>query len=110
VTVEEGEAGGAPAGTLFASEHFTRGPEDVPDIMTRGEGIGAGVPLAALCATERVAVFEHGEQGGTYSGNPLMTAVGCAVMTEMLKPGFLPHVVAVGNHLSQRLIELVSEF
>ena len=31
-------------------------------------------------------------------------------MTEMLKPGFLPHVVAVGNHLSQRLIELVSEF
>ena len=108
--VDEVQTGMGRTGTLFAYEHFTRGPEDVPDIMTLGKGIGAGVPLAALCATERVAVFERGEQGGTYSGNPLMTAVGCAVMTEMLKPGFLPHVVAAGNHLSRRLIELVSEF
>ncbi|HXF16931.1 MAG TPA: aminotransferase class III-fold pyridoxal phosphate-dependent enzyme, partial [Burkholderiales bacterium] len=49
-----------------------------PDIMTLGKGLGGGVPLAALVATEAVSVFEHGDQGGTFNGNPLMAAVGCA--------------------------------
>src|SRR5215470_3255139 len=108
--VDEVQTGMGRTGTLFAYEHFTRERRDAPDIMTLGKGIGAGVPLAALCASERVAVFEHGEQGGTYNGNPLMAAVGCAVMTEILKPGFLPHVTAAGNYLSERLSALASEF
>ncbi len=48
------------------------------DIMTLGKGIGGGVPLAALLARQDVSVFSHGEQGGTYNGNPLMAAVGVA--------------------------------
>ena len=108
--VDEVQTGMGRTGRLFAYEHFMREPSDAPDIMTLGKGIGAGVPLGALCASEGVAVFDHGEQGGTYNGNPLMTAVGCAVMTEMLKPGFLAHVTAAGNYLSERLSALVSEF
>jgi Ornithine/acetylornithine aminotransferase len=78
--------------------------------MTLGKGLGGGVPLAALCAKESVSVFEHGEQGGTFNGSPLMTAVGCAVMEAMVAPGFLPQVAATGAYLSERLQELVGEF
>ena len=67
--------------------------------MTLGKGLGGGVPLAALCAKEAVSVFEPGEQGGTFNGSPLMTAVGCAVMEEMLKPGFLDSVADTGDCL-----------
>jgi acetylornithine/N-succinyldiaminopimelate aminotransferase len=48
-------------------------------------------------------VFEHGDQGGTYNGNPLMCAVGLAVLGEMLKPGFLDHVKSTGKYLSEKL-------
>jgi acetylornithine/N-succinyldiaminopimelate aminotransferase len=104
---DEVQTGMGRTGTLFAYEHVARDDAGAPDIMTLGKGIGAGVPLAALCAKEAVAVFEHGEQGGTYNGNPLMTAVGCAVMTEMLKPGFLAGVAEAGRYLSERLSGVV---
>ena len=64
--------------------------------MTLGKGIGGGVPLGALLATDAASCFEHGEQGGTYNGNPLMCAAGLAVFNQVadrvfstlwLKPG-----------------------
>jgi acetylornithine/N-succinyldiaminopimelate aminotransferase len=74
-----------------------------PDIMTLGKGLGGGVPLAALVAKEAVSVFEHGDQGGTFNGNPLMAAVGCAIMDAMLAPGFLQVVFARGTYLMNGL-------
>src|SRR4029077_7291022 len=85
--VDEVQTGVGRTGTLWAYEHFARDGADAPDIMTLGKGLGGGVPLAALCATEQASVFEHGEQGGTFNGSPLMTAVGGAVLKEILKPG-----------------------
>ncbi|MEO8157990.1 MAG: acetylornithine transaminase [Betaproteobacteria bacterium] len=77
-----------------------------PDIMTLGKGLGGGVPLAALVAKEAVSVFEHGDQGGTFNGNPLMAAVGCAIMQVILAPAFLPAVVASGAYLMKGLSAL----
>jgi acetylornithine/N-succinyldiaminopimelate aminotransferase len=77
-----------------------------PDIMTLGKGLGGGVPLAALIAKEAVSVFEHGDQGGTFNGNPLMAAVGCAIMDAMLAPGFLQAVAARGTYLMNGLSAL----
>jgi acetylornithine/N-succinyldiaminopimelate aminotransferase len=74
-----------------------------PDIMTLGKGIGGGVPLAALCATERVSCFAHGDQGGTFGGNPLAAAAGCAVLETILAPRFLDGVQARGRHLTETL-------
>lgn len=100
--VNEVQAGMGRTGTLFAYQQS--GIE--PDIMTLGKGIGGGVPLAALLATESVACFEPGEQGGTYNGNPLMAAVGVAVLRKLLSAGFLESVQARGEYLSKRLLEL----
>jgi len=97
--VDEIQTGMGRTGTLFGYEHAGIRP----DIMTLGKGIGGGVPLAALCATERVSCFAHGDQGGTFNGNSLATAAGCAVMETLLAPGFLEGVVARGEYLATAL-------
>jgi acetylornithine/N-succinyldiaminopimelate aminotransferase len=74
-----------------------------PDIMTLGKGIGGGVPLAALMATQAVSCFEHGDQGGTFNGNPLMCAAGLAVLRHVSKPAFLKHVADTGLYLESEL-------
>ena len=103
---DEVQAGCGRTGTLFAYQHY--GIE--PDIMTLGKGIGGGVPLAALMATDAVACFVPGDQGGTYNGNPLMTAVGISVIEQLLAPGFLDSVKAKGQLLKAELLKLSAEF
>lgn len=93
--VDEVQTGMGRTGELFGYQ--LSGVE--PDIMTLGKGIGGGVPLAALLAREEIACFEPGEQGGTYNGNPLMTAIGVAVLKELLKPGFMQTVRERGEYL-----------
>lgn len=100
--VDEVQTGVGRTGKLFAYEHASI----APDIMTLGKGIGGGVPLAALLAREAICCFVPGDQGGTYNGNPLMTAVGVAVIRRMLAPGFLAEVEARGQYLAKRLLEL----
>ena len=104
--VDEVQAGCGRTGTLFAYQQF--GIE--PDIMTLGKGIGGGVPLAALMATDAVACFVPGDQGGTYNGNPLMTAVGISVIEQLLAPGFLESVKTKGELLKSELLKLSAEF
>ena len=103
---DEVQAGCGRTGTLFAYQHY--GIE--PDIMTLGKGIGGGVPLAALMATDAAACFVPGDQGGTYNGNPLMTAVGISVIEQLLAPGFLDSVKAKGELLKSELLKLSAEF
>ena len=100
------QSGCGRAGTLFAYE--LSGVE--PDIMTLGKGIGGGVPLAALLCKADVASFEAGDQGGTYNGNPLMTAVGAAVIEQLVAPGFLEDVRAKADYLREQLLALTAEF
>jgi acetylornithine/N-succinyldiaminopimelate aminotransferase len=103
---DEVQAGCGRTGTLFAYQQY--GIE--PDIMTLGKGIGGGVPLAALLATDAVVCFVPGDQGGTYNGNPLMTAVGISVIEQLLAPGFLESVKAKGELLKSELLKLCAEF
>jgi len=100
--VDEVQSGCGRTGELFA--YRLSGIE--PDIMTLGKGIGGGVPLAALLCTDAVAVFEPGDQGGTYCGNPLMTAVGVNVIGQITAPGFLDDVKAKGQYLKEQLLKL----
>jgi len=97
--VDEVQTGVGRTGKLFGYQHA--GIE--PDIMTLGKGIGGGVPLAALLATNAVSCFEHGDQGGTYNGNPLMCAVGLAVLERVSAPAFLESVTQLGNYLAGKL-------
>ena len=99
---DEIQTGMGRTGKLFHYEHT----EITPDIMTLGKGVGGGVPLAALLATEKASCFEHGDQGGTFNGNPLMCAAGLAVLEEVSKPAFLQAATEAGLHLESELQKL----
>ena len=100
--VDEIQTGMGRTGKLFHYEHA----EIEPDIMTLGKGIGGGVPLAALLATEHASCFEHGDQGGTFNGNPLMCAAGLAVLEHVGQPQFLKSATDAGLFLESELQKL----
>jgi acetylornithine/N-succinyldiaminopimelate aminotransferase len=100
--LDEIQTGIGRTGAVFGYEHAAI----APDIMTLAKGLGGGVPLAALVAHRDVCCFDYGDQGGTFCGNPLMAAVGCAVMEEITRPGFREHVVQAGEHLADGLCAL----
>jgi acetylornithine/N-succinyldiaminopimelate aminotransferase len=100
--LDEIQTGIGRTGRLYGFEH----PGVQPDILTLGKGLGGGVPLAALVASAHASCFEPGDQGGTFNGNALMAAVGCAVMDTVNTPAFLANVRATSAYLVQKLQEL----
>jgi acetylornithine/N-succinyldiaminopimelate aminotransferase len=100
--LDEVQTGVGRTGALFAYQRSGI----APDVLTLGKGLGGGVPLSALLCNLRADSFEPGDQGGTYCGNPLMAAVGCAVLDVVAKPAFLAGVreraakmqVVLGRH------------
>jgi acetylornithine/N-succinyldiaminopimelate aminotransferase len=104
--VDEVQTGVGRTGNLFAYQAY--GVE--PDIMTLGKGLGGGVPISALLAKQHCCVFQAGDQGGTYNGNPLMTAVASAVLKEVLSPAFLSQVQSNSAYLRQTLQALSTQF
>jgi acetylornithine/N-succinyldiaminopimelate aminotransferase len=102
---DEIQTGIGRTGRLFCFEHSGIRP----DVMTVGKGIGGGVPLTALLAREDVCLFEAGDQGGTFNGNPLMTAVGQAVVHEISRPEFLARVEDSGIYFAAKLNTLSRE-
>lgn len=103
---DEIQTGVGRLGTLFGYQHFGV----TPDIMTLAKGLGGGVPIGALLARQQACVFAHGDQGGTFNGNPLMCAVGLSVMQVVMAEGILAEVRATGDHLGKRLQALSAQY
>jgi acetylornithine/N-succinyldiaminopimelate aminotransferase len=103
---DEVQTGMGRTGKMFCYEHF--GIE--PDIMTLAKGIGAGFPLAAMLAKEKLNIFEPGEQGGTYTGQPLAMAVGIAVLKKFQKNKVVQNCVKMGALIVSKLQELLKNY
>jgi len=107
LVLDEVQSGMGRTGKLFAHEWAGI----TPDVMAVAKGIGGGFPLGAFLATEEAAKgMVPGTHGSTYGGNPLATAVGNAVLDEVLAPGFLEHVQAMSLRLKQELARVKDEF
>ncbi len=100
--LDEVQTGMGRTGTLWAYEQT--GIE--PDIMTSAKGLGGGVPIGAVLAKEHASVFEPGDHGNTFGGNPLATAAGTYVLRQLLEGGVLENVRARSEQLQQRLASL----
>ena len=99
---DEIQTGMGRTGTLFAYEHY--GVE--PDIMTLGKGIGGGFPLSAMLAKESLNIFDPGDQGGTYTAQPLAMAAGLTVLNALLDRDIPAHAKRMGQFITERLTEL----
>jgi acetylornithine aminotransferase/acetylornithine/N-succinyldiaminopimelate aminotransferase len=97
--LDEIQTGIGRTGTLFAYEQY--GVE--PDIMTLAKGLGGGVAIGAFMAKDKVSVFEHGEHGSTFGGNPLACAAGYATLNYMLKNGVVDNCRRVGAYLEKSI-------
>ena len=103
--VDEVQTGVGRLGTLWGFQRW--GVE--PDIMTLAKGLGGGVPIGAVLAKEPAAVFEPGDHGSTFGGNPLMCAVANAVVRHILDNDVLGNVDRVGAVLKRGLERLMVE-
>jgi len=85
----------------------------IPDVMTLAKGLGGGVPIGAVVASERAAAGLAFREGGavphasTFGGNPLACAAARAVLEIIDDEGVLDNCHRVGDHLGDRLDELV---
>ena len=104
--LDEIQTGIGRTGTLFAYEQY--GVE--PDIMTLAKGLGSGVPIGAILAKERVAVFAPGEHGSTFGGNPLACAAGYATVKFIIDNDIAGKAKAVGQYLITGLESLRQKF
>ncbi|MDP6606605.1 MAG: aspartate aminotransferase family protein [Dehalococcoidia bacterium] len=97
--LDEVQTGIGRTGTMWAYEQT--GVE--PDIMTSAKGLGGGVPIGCVLAKEHASVFEPGDHGTTFGGNPLATAAAAHVMRRLTEGGVMENIQARSEQLAQRL-------
>ncbi len=103
--LDEVQTGIGRTGTLFAYEQA--GIE--PDILVLAKGLASGVPIGALLAKERASVFQPGDHGSTFGGNPLACAAAYAVVNYIVENDIPGHVRDVGARFLEKLNDLVRE-
>ena len=100
--LDEIQVGMGRTGTLWA--HEQAGIE--PDVMTSAKALGGGLPIGALLAKEHANVFEPGDHGSTFGGQPLATAAAAHVLRRVLEGDILQNVRARGDQAARALTAL----
>ena len=100
--LDEVQTGLGRTGRWFAYQHHGI----TPDVMTLAKALGGGVPIGACLAAPRADVFEPGDHGSTFGGNPLACAVGVAVLNTIEQQGLVGHAAEMGELLQNSLHEL----
>jgi len=75
-----------------------------PDVITLAKGLGGGLPLGGMIALGKAAdLFQPGDHGSTFGGNPVTTAAGLAAIKFIETAGVFAKVEKQGAHLMQEL-------
>lgn len=99
---DEVQCGMGRTGFLFAYQGYGV----TPDIVTLAKALGGGVPIGAVLARESVAeVFQPGNHGTTFGGNPLATAAARAAVTALIEEKLPERAREMGDYLVSSLQE-----
>jgi len=80
--LDEIQSGMCRSGHWFAFQEFDQ--QAVPDVMTLAKALGNGIPIGACLARgEAAQLFQPGNHGSTYGGNPLVCRVALEVLAVM---------------------------
>ncbi len=99
---DEVQCGAGRLGTYYAYQSIGV----TPDIVCMAKGLGGGVPIGAVLANAKASVFEKGDHGSTYGGNPLICNVALAVTEVVSQTAFLSEVQAKEAQLKEGLAKL----
>jgi acetylornithine/N-succinyldiaminopimelate aminotransferase len=98
--IDEVQCGMGRTGKWFA--HQWSGIK--PDVMPLAKGLGSGVPIGAVVAGPKAAhIFQPGNHGTTFGGNPLAMRAGVETIRIMEEDGLLANAMKVGTHLHAAL-------
>jgi acetylornithine aminotransferase len=98
--IDEVQCGMGRTGKWFA--HQWAGIQ--PDVMPLAKGLGSGVPIGAVVAGPKAAhIFQPGNHGTTFGGNPLAMRAGVETIRIMEEDGLLQNAATVGAHLRDTL-------
>jgi acetylornithine aminotransferase len=101
--LDEIQTGVGRTGTWFAFQQT----DVVPDALVLAKGIAGGVPIGALVTFGAASdLFQPGQHGSTFGGNPLATAAGNAVLGEIERAGLIENATVIGAKL-RALVEAI---
>ena len=96
--IDEVQCGMGRTGKWFA--HQWAGIK--PDVMPLAKGLGSGVPVGAVVVGPKAAtIFQPGNHGSTFGGNPLAMRAGVETIRIMEEQGLLANAATVGAHLKK---------
>ncbi|MFD1148453.1 acetylornithine transaminase [Saccharothrix hoggarensis] len=97
LVLDEVQTGIGRLGTWFAFHQVGI----VPDVITLAKGLGGGLPLGACIAIGPAKdLFQPGQHGTTFGGNPVCCAAALAVLDTIAADGLLEHASAVGKEIA----------
>lgn len=103
--VDEVQTGIGRTGSLFCYEQY--GIE--PDVVTTAKGLGGGLPVGGVMASEKCAeVLGPGTHGSTFGGNPVSCAAARVVLSEVGTEEFLDSVKEKGEYLKKEIMAIGS--
>ncbi|MGW9630429.1 acetylornithine transaminase [Agromyces sp. NPDC055520] len=98
--VDEIQTGAGRTGTWFGFQHAGIRP----DAITVAKGIGGGIPIGGLVTFGHASqLYQKGQHGSTFGGNPLATAVSNAVLGEIERAGLVGNAAVRGPQLRRRI-------
>ena len=95
--LDEVQTGLGRTGRWFAYQHAGI----TPDVLTLAKALGGGFPIAAVLAAPRADVFEPGDHGSTFGGNPLACSVALTVLDVIEREHLVENAAEMGDLLGQ---------
>lgn len=104
--LDEVQSGIGRTGKWFAHQHTGI----VPDVMTLAKGLGSGIPVGACLAAGKAAdIFQPGNHGSTFGGNPLAAAAGLATLSILELDNLLSHAESLGTFIKAGIADALQD-
>jgi len=105
--LDEVQCGMGRTGTMMTYMQY----DIMPDIVCLAKGLGAGFPVGAFVANNKVGIaLQPGDHGSTYGGNPLAGKVITTVFKILQEENMLAHVRQISTYFIKQLDDLVDTF
>ncbi|HEU5374144.1 MAG TPA: acetylornithine transaminase [Ktedonobacteraceae bacterium] len=103
---DEVQAGMGRTGKFFAWENYAI----KPDIVTMAKGLAGGVPIGGMLAGPRADIFEPGDHGTTFGGNPIACAAAVATIQTINEQNLLENARKMGEYWNGKMQALCAKY